>query len=209
MQRLGRPQLHSEEAILDAARGLVLDGGARATTLNAIARASGAPKGSIYHRFASLADLLAEMWIRAVRRSQRAFLEALDEPDPIAAAIAGALSIHDFARHEQADARLLASLRREDLIEGLESSRLRAELDEVNEPLQVALTQLTRRLFGRATVRNLERTMFAVVDLPMGAIRRHLIAGSALPPTLREQLRAAVRAALLEAGAAQCRRAAG
>lgn len=198
---LGRPQLHSEEAILDAARGLVLDVGARAATLNAIARASGAPKGSIYHRFSSLADLLAEMWIRAVRRSQQAFLESLDDPHAMTAAIAAALSIHDFAQRERADARLLASLRREDLIEGLEAPRLRAELEEVNKPLELALMQLARRLFGRATAANLEKTMFAVVDLPVGAIRRHLVAKSPLPPTLREQLKAAVQAALLEAGA--------
>jgi hypothetical protein len=38
--------------------------------------------------------------------------------------------------------------------------------------------------------------MFATVDLPVGAVRRHLITGSALPRTLRPQLEAAVRAAL-------------
>jgi hypothetical protein len=36
--------------------------------------------------------LLAEMWIRAVRRSQAAFVDALAEPDAMRAAIAGALS---------------------------------------------------------------------------------------------------------------------
>ncbi len=198
---VGRPRLHSDEAILDAARTLVLEGGARSATLNAIAEASGAPKGSIYHRFASLEELLAAMWIRAVRRSQRAFIEALEEPDAISAAIAGALSIHDFARHHPADARLLASLRREDLIARVEEPRLRGELAELNRPLQKALAELAGRLFGRLTPAGLERTVCAVVDLPIGAIRRHLIAGAPLPTTLRTQLEAAVRAALLEAGA--------
>jgi hypothetical protein len=36
----------------------------------------------------------------------------------------------------------------------------------------------------------------AVIDLPIGATRRHLIAGTPLPKTLRRQLEAAVRAAL-------------
>ena len=71
---MGRPQLHSEDAILDAARTLVLEVGARSATVTAVAETSGVPKGSIYHRFASLDDLLAEMWIRAVRRSQGPFL---------------------------------------------------------------------------------------------------------------------------------------
>jgi AcrR family transcriptional regulator len=195
---LARPQLHSEEAILDTARTLVLDGGARSATLNAIAEASGAPKGSIYHRFASLNALLAEMWMRAVRRSQTAFIEALEQPDPMTAAIAGALSIHDFAQREPADARLLASLRREDLIDSVKEPRLRRELAELNRPLQEALAGLSRRLFGGVSPDGLERTVCAVVDLPIGATRRHLIAGAPLPDTLRDQLAAAVRAALVE-----------
>lgn len=200
---MGRHQLHPKDTILDAARTLVLDGGARAATLNAIAAASGAPKGSIYHRFASLNDLLATMWIRAVRRSQAGFIDALDDPDPMTAAIAGALSIHDFASHEPADARLLAAMRREDLIDTVNAPALRRELTDLNRPLQAALAELTRRLFGRHTRDALEQARCAVVDLPMGAVRRHLIAGFGLPPTLRDQLQAAVRAALAQAAQTQ------
>jgi AcrR family transcriptional regulator len=198
---VGRPRLHSDDAILDAARTLVLDGGARSATVNAIAEASGAPKGSIYHRFASLDELLAEMWIRAVRRSQGVFIEALEQPDAMSAALDAALSIHDFAQREPADARLLASLRREDLIASVKARQIRRDLEQLNEPLVTVLESLARRLFGRATRANVERTVSAVVDLPIGATRRHLIAGSPLPRTLRAQLDAAVRAALLEAGA--------
>jgi AcrR family transcriptional regulator len=197
---MGRPRLYSEDAILDTARTLVLESGARAATLNAIAAASGAPKGSIYHRFASLNELLAEMWIRAVRRSQSAFLEALADPDAMSAALGAALSIHDFARDQPADARLLASLRREDLIERVESPRLRRQLADLNRPLQAALGELAGRLFGSTTGDALEQTACAVVDIPIGATRRHLIAGAPLPGTLREQLAAAVRAALLASG---------
>jgi AcrR family transcriptional regulator len=198
---MARPQLHSREGILDAARTLVLDGGARAATLNAIADAGGVPKGSIYHRFASLDELLADMWTRAVRRSQAAFIAALDEPEPMAAAIAGALSIHDFARSEPSDARLLAALRREDLVETVGSQRVRHELAELNRPLQTALAGLAHRLFGNQTREAVELTICAVVDLPIGATRRHLIAGSSIPDTLRPQLEAAVRAALVAVGA--------
>ncbi|MGG7382453.1 TetR/AcrR family transcriptional regulator, partial [Escherichia coli] len=77
--------------ILDAALEQVLDRGARATTIDAIAEASGAPKGSLYHRFQSLNDLLAEMWIRAVHRAQESFLAALDNPDPVEAVLDAAV----------------------------------------------------------------------------------------------------------------------
>jgi AcrR family transcriptional regulator len=193
---LARPQLHSQDTILDAARTLILESGARGATINAIARASAAPKGSIYHRFASLDDLLAEMWIRAVRRSQGVFLGALGEPDAFAAAVAAALSIHDFGEREPEDARLLAALRREDLIERVEEPRLADELAALNRPLELAMRELAKGVYGNAGRHAVERTVCAVIDLPIGATRRHLIAGTPFPPTLRPQLEAAVRAAL-------------
>jgi AcrR family transcriptional regulator len=196
MEVMGRPRIHSDEAILDAARSLVLEGGAKSTTVDAIVAVSGAPKGSLYNRFASVNDLLAAMWMRAVRRSQAAFLDAMREPDPVAAAVAGALSIHDFAQSEPLDSRLLAALRREDLIGATVSPRLKKELLDLNEPLQAALIDLARRLFGAVSDETVERTVCAVIDIPQGAVRRHLLAGSALPLGLREQLEAAVRAAL-------------
>ena len=190
---MARPQIYSDEAILDTARTLVLESGARAATVNAIAAASGAPKGSVYHRFRSRDELLGAMWIRAVRRSQATFLGALEHPDPTSAAVGAALALHDFARDEPADARLLAALRPEDLMASV-------ELADVNRPVQRALGALARRLFGAASRETLERTTCAVVDLPIGATRRHLIAGSTLPRMLRPQLAAAVRAALQARG---------
>jgi AcrR family transcriptional regulator len=60
-----------------------------AVTVDRIIDSSGAPKGSIYHRFSTVDDLLAAMWIRAVRRSQAAFLAELanmaDRAHPIPA----------------------------------------------------------------------------------------------------------------------------
>jgi AcrR family transcriptional regulator len=189
---LPRPELHSADSILDAARELVLTGGARAATVNRLVEASGAPKGSIYHRFGTLDELLAALWLRTVRRSQAAFVAALEEPDAVEAAVAAALSLHDFARDHPADGRLLAAVRREDLVHTASGDELR----QVNARLPEVMGDLARRLYGRATRAAVERVMCAVVDLPLGAVRRHLIAGSPLPTTLRPQLEAAVRAAL-------------
>jgi AcrR family transcriptional regulator len=191
-----RPELHSADRILDAARELILDGGARAATVDGIAAASGAPKGSIYHRFATLNDLLAAMWLRAVRRSQESFLAALAGDDAVEAAVAAGLTIHDFARSEPGDARLLASVRREDLLGSVTDPELQRSLLDVNTHLRVAVGELARRLYGRASRSAVERTMCAVIDLPLGAIRRHLTSGARLPRSLRPQLEAAIRAAL-------------
>ena len=196
---MARPQVHSTEAILDAARDQLLEVGARGLTVDAIAAASGAPVGSIYHRFGSLEGLLAHMWIAAVRRFQAGLVEALDSvADPVEAAVRGALSMHDFATEHQADARLLAAMRREDLLEAGGSDAERAELDELNARVSERLAELARRLFGNAGPIALERTAFAVVDVPHGAVRRHLEAGTPLPSPLRAWIEAAVRAALAD-----------
>jgi hypothetical protein len=135
--------------------------------------------------------------LRAVRRSQDRFLQQLNaSADPVEAAVAAGLALQDFAHEEPADARLLAAVRREDLVGEVSDPALVVALQEVNERLRKALTALARRLYGRATRNTVERTTFAVVDLPMGAIRRHLVGGVAVPGNVRPQLTAAIRAAL-------------
>jgi AcrR family transcriptional regulator len=198
---MARPELHSAGRILDAARTLVLDEGAGAATVGAIAQASGAPTGSLYHRFGSRDVLLARLWMRAVRRSQAPFVGAIaSRDDPLEAAVAAALSVYDFAREERADARLLLSLRREDLVQAPLPPAVADELAALNRPVERAVANLARRLYGRATKAALEATALAVVDLPYGAIRRHLIAGREPPARLRPRLERAVRAVLEHEG---------
>lgn len=179
----------------------MLTGGARSATVDAIAAESGAPKGSIYHRFASVDEVLTEMWIRGVRRSQETFMEALRDPEPLTAALAGGRAIHDFASREPADARLLAAMRREDLVQTVSNPRLMRELERLNRPVEVALRDLAQRLFGRASRAAVEATVLAAVDIPQGAIRRHLAADTPLPRGLCDQIEAAARASLARAGA--------
>ena len=186
---------------MDVARDLVLRAGARAVTVDGIAATSGAPKGSIYHRFATVDDLLAAMWVRAVRRSQEMFLRELGAGgDPVEVAVAAGLAIHDFAQQEPADARLLAAVRREDLAATVTNGPLATELGSINEPITAGLAALAGRLYGHAPRASIERTACAVVALPHGAIRRHLIAGRPIPVTVRPQLRQAIPAALRVAG---------
>jgi AcrR family transcriptional regulator len=188
---MARPRLYSDAGILDSARAVVLEAGARATTIDAIAAASGAPKGSLYNRYPSLDDLLATLWLRAAKRAQRDFIAQTE-------ALAAALSLYDFAECEPADARLLASMRREDLVLRTLTPQLMRELDQVNRELQMALSALAERLFGRVDTNGLEITVCAVVDLPLGLLRRHLVAGDRLPAGLRGRIASAVNAILLD-----------
>jgi AcrR family transcriptional regulator len=193
-----RPQVHRTDTMLDAARDLLLADGSRAATIEAIAEASGAPTGSIYHRFGSRDQLITRLWMRAVYRSQASFLASLDQPDPRAAAVAAALSIIDFCEQHPADAQLLAAFRYEDLLQAVAEGPVADELKELNRPVERAVVDLARRLYGDRSRAALDRTMLAVFDLPYGAARRHLIAGRPLPPGLRSDLERAVWAVIAE-----------
>ena len=109
-----------------------------------------------------------------------------------------ALSILDFCREEPADARLLASFRREDLLRRTPTGELADQLAVLNKPIERAVTTLARRLYGRATRPAIQRTLLAVLDLPYGAVRRYLTAGEAVPAGLRKQVGRAVSAVLHE-----------
>jgi AcrR family transcriptional regulator len=196
MAAMPRPQLHQTDTMLDAARELMLRDGSRAATVEAIAEVSGAPIGSIYHRFGSREALVTRLWIRAVHRSQASFVAAMEQTDAKEAAVAAALSIFDFCQEHPADARLLASFGREELIGITPTGPLADELDEINRPVKRAVVALAKRLYGKGSRPALDRTLLAVFDLPYGATRRHLLSGHKLQPRLRQDLETAVRAVI-------------
>jgi AcrR family transcriptional regulator len=76
------------QALLDAARTLALTDGPRAVTVAAIAGASGAPSGTLYHRFGSRDGILRAAWLRALEGFQARWLEAARDPDPLEAGVA-------------------------------------------------------------------------------------------------------------------------
>ena len=191
-----RLALHPRDDVLDATRKLILERGIQSATVDAIASESGAPIGSLYHRFRSRNALLAELWIRAVVRSQSAFLAALQQIDPTQAAVDAALSIFDFVRQHPDDARLLAAFRREDLLPRAHSAGVVRRLKGLNRPLEGGVRDLAHRLFCKTTSTTIAQTMLAVVDMPMGAIRRYLLAGKEPPFWMRAQIEAMVKTAL-------------
>ncbi len=189
------PRKHDTDVILDAARSLVLAEGPRATSVAAIAAASGAPVGTLYHRFGNRDGVLAAAWLRALERFQSRARAAAEGPDPLEAGVAMARSTVSFARDLPDDARLLLSLRPSDLFDGSPGEEFAARLTTMNAPLIAEIARLARELSGDDDARRVDAVARAVVDLPYAAVRRH--AGSkALPTWLEDDIADAARVLL-------------
>jgi AcrR family transcriptional regulator len=190
---MAAPRKHDTERILDATRTLVLQDGPRAVSVAAIARASGAPVGTLYHRFGNRDAVLAATWLRALERFQQRALAATEHPEPLEAAVAMASSQIGFAVEQPEDARLLLMLRRKDLLDADLDESFRVRLAAINAPLEDALKALSKGLRGHTDTRTLDLITRAVVDLPNAAIRRHARDGRGLPAWLERDVAAQTR----------------
>lgn len=166
------PRKHETDVILDAARALVLDGGPRAASVAAIAKASGAPAGTLYHRFGNRDGILTAAWLRALERFQARALAAGGET-PTDTAVAMAVSAVGFARELPDDARLLLTIQPGDLLDEEPDAAFRETLAAMNAPLTERIAVLARRLYGDDKPRSVDAVARAVADLPYAVVRRH------------------------------------
>lgn len=191
-----RPAKFDEDQILDAALRLVAEGGPGAATIAGIAGLLGAPVGSIYHRFESRDLLLARLWIRTVKRFQGGFIEALRAADLDQAALGAALYNVQWTREHLEQARVMLLYRREDLAEKW-PEELGEELAALNADVEGAMRDHALRRYGEGGgAEALRRVVFAVVDVPYAAGRRHLINGEPPPPLVDELVTETLRRVL-------------
>src|SRR5262249_54657872 len=154
--------------------------GPRAASIAAIAAHSGAPVGTLYHRFGNRDGLLAAVWLRALERFQAMGLAAASRhDDPVGRG--GALAPPTLAvlMRPRADAKLLLVLRRDDPLDSAPDETLQDRITAMNEPLIGELRDITRALHGKVDRRALAEVTRAVVDLPYSTVRRY-----AIEPTL-------------------------
>jgi len=188
------PRKHETDVILDATRALVLAGGPRAASVAAIAKASGAPAGTLYHRFGNRDGILTAAWLRALERFQSRAMAA-GTGTGVEAGVAMAVAAVRFARELREDARLLLTIRPGDLLDGEPDAAFNETLAAMNAPLTARLGALARELYGSGDARTVDAVARAVADLPYAVIRRHAHA-DVMPSWLEADVAAATRAAL-------------
>ncbi|MCX4587161.1 TetR/AcrR family transcriptional regulator [Streptomyces sp. NBC_01481] len=180
---MGRKPKFADEDFLDAAMRIAAERGAASVTMSAVAESAGAPVGSVYHRFASRDLLLARLWLRAVRRFQAVFLDAMSADDIDEAAEGAVLQALAWVRERPDEARVLLLHRREDLVARW-PDELGPELSTLNDGAARALRAHARKRYGHESGEALERVTFALVDVVYAAVHRHLLAGAAPPPSI-------------------------
>lgn len=170
------------EELLAAAGHVVAERGPAGATISAIAAATGAPVGSIYHRFASRDLLLAELWLGIVEDFQGAFIAALGDKPSSSSGLRAALHTPAWVRAHPIEARVLLLYRREDFVAGTGSWP--APVEQRTRDLGQALASAMRR-FAQAVVGPgppaLQRASFALIDVPYAAVRRAVASGE--PPS--------------------------
>ena len=188
------PRKHETDTILDTTRTLVLTAGPRATSVAAIAKASGAPAGTLYHRFGSRNGVLSAAWLRALDRFQSRTMAATGDSS-LEIAVAMAAAFVRFARDLPEDAQLLLTLRPSDLLDGEPDAEFHDTLAAMNAPLLARVNKLAEELYGTADERSVDAVARAVADLPYGVVRRHAY-DEPMPPWLEDDVAAAARALL-------------
>ena len=167
-----RPALFTLDELLDAAAALLAADGPAAVTMSAVARATGAPSGSMYHRFPTRAALCGELWIRTEERFHAGFTAALSTSDePQTRCVAAARYTVQWCREHPAEAQVLLT--------GADALGAADWPDEMTSRRKRLHRALRRTLAGLAADR--DRVNAAVIDIPYAVVRRHLIARQAIP----------------------------
>jgi AcrR family transcriptional regulator len=179
---MGHPAFHSSD-FLDAALALAAEHGPSAVTVAAISARLKAPTGSFYHRFASRDALLAELWFKTVLAFQEGIEAALDAGDGLRAA----LHTPAWVRQHLDEGRLLLLYHRDDFVHGDWPQTVLDGLAEQGRRGQARLKKFARETFGRAGPHELRRAQFILAEVPVAAVRQHLIRREP-PPKIVDEL---------------------
>lgn len=167
----------SYDAFVNAALKIVAERGPAAVTVAAVAGELGAPVGSVYHRFLSRDILLAEAWLKVVSSFQAGFLQALEKGGGLDAA----LYTPRWVRSHPAEARILLLYRREEFVSGEWPAHLKEKTRALQRELDEGFRGYVARVFGKDGQKDLNRAVFAIVDVPYAAVIRFIRQGKKPP----------------------------
>ncbi len=189
-----RPAKFSQVDFLSAAQAIAAAQGPAAVTIASITARLGAPTGSFYHRFASRNVVLGELWLRTVLDFQEGIGAALEAGDGLRAA----LHTPAWVRAQPDNARLLLMYDRKDFVQGEWPEELRERVAEMTERMEAGSRQRARVIFGEDGREEVRLAQFLIAEVPVGAVRQHLVRREAPPPLVDRLIRTTYRAVVAD-----------
>ena len=184
----------SQDDFLGAAQAIAVAEGPAAATIASITARLKAPTGSFYHRFASRDLLLGELWLRTVLDFQQGISAALDAGDGLSAA----LHTPAWVRAHLDNARLLLMYDRKDFVHGEWPRELRTRVAEMTRHMEAGSTKRARVIFGAAGRQEVRLAQFLISEVPVAAVRQHLVRGEPPPAIVDRLIRTTYRAVLAD-----------
>jgi AcrR family transcriptional regulator len=184
----------SESDFLAAALAIAAEHGPAAVTVGSISERLRAPTGSFYHRFSSRNVLLGMLWLRTVLNFQQGVREAIDAGDGLRAA----LHTPAWVREHLDEGRLLLLYHHDDFVQGEWPEELRERVAAMTEGMKSGARRYARLVFGHDGVEEVRLGLFLLAEVPVAAVRRHLVRHEPPPPLVDRLIRVTYRAVLAD-----------
>jgi AcrR family transcriptional regulator len=181
-------------AFLTAARDLAARDGPAAVTVSSVTERLGAPSGSFYYRFASRNVLLGELWLRTVLDFQQGLNAALDA----GVGLRAALHTPAWARAHLDNARLLLLHDRKDFVQGEWPEELRERVADMTRRMEAGSRRRAQVIFGGDGGEEVRLAQFLISEVPVAAVRQHLVRGEPPPPLVDRLIRTTYRAVVAD-----------
>ena len=168
--------------------------GPAAVTIASITARLKAPTGSFYHRFSSRNVLLGELWLRTVLDFQQGVNAALDAGDGLRAA----LHTPVWVRAHPENARLLLLYDRRDFVQDEWPAELRGRVAEMTQRMEAGWSRRARVIFGTSGREEVRLAQFLIAEVPVAAVRQHLVRCERPPPLVDRMIRTTYRAVVAD-----------
>ena len=193
---MARTARYRGDEMVAAAARLAADGGPDAVTISAISAATGAPVGSIYHRFKSRDLLAAEVWLSTIEAFQVGYLEALGPRPTRDTGLAAALHIPAWVREQPDEARILILHRQEDFVGTEWPPPVAARARDLNSGVMARIRAFALAVLGSTGEEAMARATYALASAPTGAVQRYIAARQPPPDVVDELVRETYRAVI-------------
>jgi AcrR family transcriptional regulator len=190
---MGRAKF-SHSDFLGAALAIASEHGPTAVTVASISERLRAPTGSFYHRFASRNVLLGALWLRTVLNFQQGISAAIDAGDGLRAA----LHTPAWVREHLDEGRLLLLYHHDDFVQGEWPEELRERVAAMTAGMRTGARRYARLLFGRDAAEEVRLGQFLLAEVPVAAVRRHLLRREPPPPLVDRLIRVTYRAVVAD-----------